>query len=387
MFGLIAWLLCALSLGSCKDSAAPTAGEPPFGDLAVTLRLVTVASGLSSPLFVTAPAGDPRVFIVEQPGRIRIVKGGTLLATPFLDIRSKVASGGERGLLSLAFHPNYATNGLFFVNYTNLNGDTHVERYAVSSNPDVADPASSKLILFVAQPFANHNGGLVAFGPDSMLYIGMGDGGSGGDPQGNGQNRGTLLGDLLRIDVNAGDPYAIPPTNPFVNAAGMRGEIWAWGLRNPWRFAFDRATRLLYIADVGQNQMEEVNVAPAAAAGLNYGWNIMEGSRCYSPSSGCNQQNLTLLVLEYTHSDGCSINGGLVYRGTQIPEIVGHYFYGDYCSGWVRSFRFSAGRAVDQKQWTELASISDMSSFGEDAAGELYVTSLNGSVFRFAKAP
>jgi len=375
---LIHAIACLLSV-ACADSTGGGSTAP------VTLRLETVASGLNSPLYVVSPPNDNRLFIVEQPGRIRIVKNGQLLTTPFLDIRSKIASGGERGLLSVAFHPNYATNGLFYVNYTNTNGDTHVERYSVSSNADVADPASAKLILFVAQPFANHNGGLVMFGPDGMLYIGMGDGGSGGDPQGNGQNRNTLLGDLLRIDVNNGDPYAIPSTNPFVGMAGMRGEIWAWGLRNPWRFAFDRSAGMLYIADVGQNQWEEINVQSATQSGLNYGWNIMEGAHCYSPSSACNQQNLVIPAVEYSHSDGCSLTGGFVYRGTKIPELAGHYFYGDYCSGWIRSFRYDNGQVQDKRQWS-LPTVGGLSSFGEDAVGELYVTSLNdGTVYRFVR--
>jgi hypothetical protein len=354
----------------------------------VNLRLEPVASGLNSPLYVTAPAGDARLFIVEQVGRIRIVKDGQLLATPFLDIRGKVRHSGEQGLLSVAFHPSYASNGFFYVNYTDTsgtNGDTYVERYTVSGNPDVANVASAKLILFVDQPYSNHNGGHVLFGPDEMLYIAMGDGGSGGDPQNHGQNRGDILGDLLRIDVNNGDPYAIPPNNPFVNTAGARGEIWGWGLRNPWRIAFDPAAGALYIADVGQNQWEEINVVQAGEGGLNYGWRIMEGAHCYSPSTGCNMQNLVLPVMEYSHSDGCSLSGGFVYRGTRIPEISGHYFYGDFCRGWIRSFRFANGQALDATQWTQLT-VSSLSSFGQDASGELYVTSLNGTVYRIARA-
>lgn len=372
---LFLWVACLLSLG-CGDST---------GTGAVNLRLETVASGLSSPLYVSAPAGDNRLFIVEQIGRIRIVKNGQLLATPFLDIRSRIASGGERGLLSVAFHPSYSANGFLYVNYTNTSGDTHVERYTVAGNPDVADPASARLILFVAQPFSNHNGGHILFGADGMLYIGMGDGGSGGDPQGHGQNRGTLLGDLLRIDVNNGDPYAVPPDNPFVGTAGMRGEIWAWGLRNPWRFAFDRTAGLLYIADVGQTEWEEINVAPAAQGGLNYGWSITEGAHCYSPSSGCSTQNLTLPAVEYNHSEGCSLTGGFVYRGSRIPELAGHYFYGDYCRGWIRSFRYANGQAVDKTEWN-LPTVSSLTSFGEDASGDLYVTSQSGTVFRIIRA-
>ena len=231
------------------------------------LRGETVASGLASPLHAASPKDDARLFIVEQGGTIRILRDGKLLPAPFLDISSRISSGGERGLLSVAFHPDYDANGHFYVDYTDKGGNTVIARFSVSADPDVADPASEESILGIRQPFANHNGGLVMFGPDGMLYIGMGDGGSGGDPSGNGQDRGTLLGDLLRIDVDHGDPYAIPADNPFVGQPGMRGEIWAWGLRNPWRFAFDRETGLLYIADVGQNAWEEIDVVPFASAG------------------------------------------------------------------------------------------------------------------------
>lgn len=344
------------------------------------IQLEVIASGLKNPLYLTAPPSDPRLFIVEQPGRIQIVQNGQLLQTPFLDIVDRVRSGGERGLLSVAFHPKYASNGFFYVNYTNRNGDTHIERYSVSADdPDRADPASGKLLLKIEQPYSNHNGGLVMFGPDGMLYIGMGDGGSGGDPQGHGQNRGTLLGALLRIDVDGADPYAIPPDNPFVGQPGMRGEIWAWGLRNPWRFAFDWETNLLYIADVGQNRWEEVHIASTKDAGLNYGWNIMEGVHCYRTLS-CKRDGLVLPVLEYGHSEGCSITGGYVYRGSRIPSLVGHYFYADYCDGWIRSFKYENGKVSEPREWN-LGRIGSILSFGEDAAGELYVLSDNGRVY------
>jgi len=344
------------------------------------IQLETVVSGLEDPLYLTAPASDPRLFIVEQPGRIRIVQDGQLLPTPFLDIVRQVRSGGERGLLSVAFHPNYASNGFFYVNYTDQRGDTRIERFSVSSDPNVADPSSGKLLLKIEQPYANHNGGLNLFGPDGMLYIGMGDGGSGGDPHGHGQNRGALLGALLRIDVDGGDPYAIPPDNPFVGQPGMRGEIWAWGLRNPWRFAFDRETNLLYIADVGQNKWEEIDVAPAKEAGLNYGWNLMEGAHCFR-SSNCSPKGLVLPVLEYGHAEGCSVTGGFVYRGKTIPFLVGHYFYADYCDGWIRSFKYTDGKVSEQRTW-DMGPIGKVLSFGEDAAGELYVLSDNGRVYR-----
>jgi len=359
---------------ACAASSVP--GGPDPGS--VTLDTQVVATGLSSPLYLTAPPGDPRLFVVEQPGRVRIIANGVLLTTPFLDITDRVLAGGERGLLSIAFHPNYATNGYLFVDYTDLSGDTRLDRFRVSADPNLADKTSAKPILFVDQPYSNHNGGLVLFGPDGKLYVGLGDGGSGGDPQGNGQNRGVLLGKLLRLDVDGGDPYAIPADNPFVGVSGVRGEIWAYGLRNPWRFAFDREAGMLYIADVGQNRREEVNVAPAGAGGLNYGWNVMEGDECYA--SACERSGLTLPVLAYGHADGCSITGGYVYRGQEIPALRGHYFYSDYCGGWVKSFRHEGGAAADQRDWG--LHLERVLSFGEDSAGELYVLSANGNVYR-----
>jgi glucose/arabinose dehydrogenase len=375
--------LALLLLAAACGQNNPSDGQPPPAP-AAGLRLVEVAAGLDQPLYLTAPAGDARLFVVEQTGRIRIVSGGALLPTPFLNLSAKISAGGERGLLSMAFHPDYAHNGFFYVNYTDTQGDTRVERYHVGANANVADPASAQLVLTVAQPYANHNGGLVTFGPDGYLYVGMGDGGSGGDPQGNGQNPAALLGKILRIDVNGAAPYAIPPTNPLVGQTGKRPEIWFTGVRNPWRFSFDREAGLLYLADVGQNAWEEVNVTPAATGGLNLGWNLMEASHCYG-GGGCSQQGLTLPVLEYSHSDGCSITGGYVYRGSAVPAIRGHYFYADYCQGWIRSFRWDGSQAVDRRSW-DLGSIGNVTSFGEDAAHELYVTSTNGKVYRFAPA-
>lgn len=371
-YGILITLL-AFTVCGCKPA--------PTQQLATGVRLQLFADGLKSPLYVTAPVGDSRVFIVEQPGHIRIVKEGNLRTRPFLDITDRVKSGGERGLLSVAFHPDYAVNGFFYVNYTDLRGDTHVERYSVTRDADVADPGSGKLILKVEQPFANHNGGHIQFGPDGMLYIAMGDGGSGGDPQGNGQNRSTLLGDLLRIDVDHGDPYAIPPDNPFVKEKEMRGEIWAWGLRNPWRFAFDRAAGLIYIADVGQNKYEEIDVTDATRGGLNYGWNVMEGRHCYN-AAVCLSDGMVLPVLEYGHREGCSVIGGYVYRGAAIPGITGSYFYADYCLGWIRSFKFVDGKATEAKVW-KLGVEGNVLSFGEDAAHELYVLYANGKVYKF----
>jgi hypothetical protein len=373
--------LAVLLLAAACGRSNPSGGDPPPVP-ASGLRLVEVASGFSQPLYLTAPAGDPRLFVVEQTGRIRIVSGGTVLPTPFIDLSAKISSGGERGLLSMAFHPDYARNGFFYVDYTDVNGDTRVERYHVGANANQADPASAQLVLTVAQPYANHNGGLVMFGPDGYLYVALGDGGSGGDPQGNGQNSAALLGKILRLNVNGAAPYTIPPNNPFVGQTGKRPEIWITGVRNPWRFSFDRDAGLLYLADVGQNAWEEVNVTPASAGGLNFGWNLMEAAHCYG-GSGCSQQGLTLPVLEYSHGEGCSVTGGYVYRGSAIPGLRGHYFYSDYCSGWLRSFRWNGSQAADRREW-DVGSIGNVSSFGEDAAHELYVTSSNGRVYRFA---
>ncbi len=378
--------LCAVALLTCGGSS--TMPPPVSGNL----RLVPVASGLASPLYLTVPPGDvQRLFIVEQGGRIRIVQNGVLLPTPFLDITDRVASGGEEGLLGLAFHPNYATNHYFYVDYTHTNtaGDTLytlIERYTTSADSNVADSASHKLILRVVQPYSNHNGGLVMFGPDGMLYIGMGDGGLGGDPQNRAQNPDSLLGKLLRIDVDGGDPYVNPPNNPYAGGGG-RGEIWAIGLRNPWRFAFDPTAGLLFIADVGQNAWEEVDVEPRTQGGLNYGWRIMEGAHCYDPNPCAADTaglGLVLPALEYDHSNGCSIIGGFVYRGARSPSLAGQYFYSDYCSGWIRSFTYAAGAVAQRTSWTLNANLGNVLSFGEDASRELYVLSDGGTVYRLA---
>jgi len=341
-----------------------------------------VASGLNQPLYVTAPPGDmERVFIVEQPGTIRILRNGTLNPTPFLDIQGDVLDGGERGLLSLAFHPQFASNGYFFVDYTNNQGNTRVVRYSVSANPDVANASSGDTILTVVQPFSNHNGGLVAFGPDGYLYVGFGDGGSGGDPQGNGQDSTTILGALLRLNVDGSLPYDIPQSNPLVGRPGARPEIWAYGLRNPWRYSFDRMTGDLYIADVGQNQWEEIDVQSAnSPGGENYGWNVMEGTHCYA-TQNCSATGLTPPVYDYDHSQGCSVTGGYVYRGAVFPSLRGTYFYADYCEGVIRSFRYENGTVTGHRSWSaEFGNLGAITSFGEDAAGEIYVTTSNGLV-------
>lgn len=378
-------MLCASAVvlvpASCdSDSTGPIDGGPlPPG---LTLKVDPfITTGLSAPVFLAQPLDDGRIFVVEQGGRIRVVLNGVLQTTPFLDITSKVLSGGERGLLSVAFHPQYATNRFFYVYYTTrasgalAAGDIVIERYTTTTNPEVAGPTTAKLIITTAHSQqSNHNGGLVAFGPDGMLYAALGDGGGSGDPFQTGQNQNALLGSFLRLDI-AGDPYTIPASNPFFGQAGKRGEIWAKGLRNPWRYAFDAPTGLLYVADVGQNAHEEVDVVPATQAGVNYGWSIMEGASCFNPSTGCNQTGLTLPLIDYPHSEGCSITGGYVYRGSAIPGIRGHYFYSDFCSSFLRSFRYDNGGAVDKKDWG--ITMSSVTSFGVDFPGELYVMSGN----------
>jgi len=374
---------------TCNLNVATPAAPPSSSPGVPALRLV--AQGLTSPLFLTSPPGDSaRQFIVQQDGRIRIVRNDTLLPTPFLDISSQVKSGGEQGLLGLAFHPNYRQNGWFYVYYTNVSGDIRVVRLTVSADPSVADPATGDTVLAVVhQPNTNHNGGMLLFGPDGYLYAGLGDGGGGGDPSGNGQNRAVLLGKILRLDVDHGSPYIIPATNPFASDPNARGEVWDYGVRNPWRFSFDRANGDLYIADVGQNLYEEVDVEPSGGrGGVNYGWNVMEGLHCYNASS-CNMTGLTLPVLEYSHADGsCSVIGGYVYRGKAVPVLAGQYLYADLCSGWGKSFQFAAGRAGNLQNWTtQLGTGPNVSSFGEDARGELYIVNLGGKVYRIVAGP
>lgn len=391
--------LGVLAVAACSESTSPVEPDPdpdpdpgPVdpdpGDGMFDVVLESVATGLTAPLLVTAPAGDGRLFIVQQNGVVQIVKDGALLSEPFLDIRDRANYSGESGLLGLAFHPDYAENGYFYVNYTTGTFLTRIERYRVTSDPDRADDASAALILSLQQPFGNHNGGHLEFDPDGMLLIALGDGGAREDPHGHGQNRNTLFGAILRIDVDGGTPYAIPDDNPFRDMQGARPEIWAWGLRNPWRFAIDEPGGRIYIADVGQDLYEEVNSMPLDAAGVNYGWNVMEGRHCFRQSS-CNMQGLTLPVVEYDHSDGCSVTGGVVYRGEAIPGLVGHYVYSDYCSGWIRSFLMTDEGPTLEREW-DIQDLPFVTSFGRDAAGELYVTTVRsggaGEVFRVAPA-
>jgi len=366
------------TIAGCNGSGPDDPG-PTFAGL----RLEEVARGLSSPVHVASPPGDARLFVVEQGGRIRVVQDGTLLPQPFLDITDRVRSGGERGLLSVAFHPRFADNGRLYVYYTDLDGDIRVERYTANPTRTAADPATASTVIVVEHSrYSNHNGGLVLFGPGGRLFIGTGDGGGGGDPLRSGQDRASLLGKLLRLNVDGAEPYTIPADNPFVGQPGIRPEIWAYGLRNPWRFSFDGEQ--LWLADVGQNAWEEINVVAAGAAGLNYGWNLMEGNHCYT--SGCDPAGLVAPVHEYSHGDGCSVTGGSVYRGAAMPALHGHYFYADYCNGWVRSFRLEGGRVADPRTW-EVGDVGNVTSFGTDRAGELYLTSTLGRLYRFVPAP
>ena len=376
-----------VTVGNGTASATVTYGtSQPFA-----LALQEVASGLAAPVFLTSPANDTRLFIVERAGRIRVMQGGTLLATPFLDIASLTTTDGERGLLSMAFDPAYAANGRFYVYYTDTAGNITIARYQVSaSNPNVADTAATILLTIPHPNFSNHNGGLLAFGPDGMLYLGTGDGGGSGDPAGNAQNLDSLLGKLLRVDVTSGQPYTIPPGNPFAGQPGRRGEIWASGLRNPWRFAFDSTDGTLYIADVGEDQREEIDVAPSATGGQNYGWNRTEGSACFGAPT-CSMQGITQPQLDYGHdaNGGCAVVGGYVYRGSAMPPLRGRYLYSDLCSGWLRSFAFRDA-AAEQLDWG-ITIPGSVLSFGVDAQGEIYVladtftASGSGKVYRIVQ--
>ena len=346
------------------------------------LDLETVARTLANPVLAVSPPGDQRLFVVEQPGRIRIIGDDGLLDAPFLDLTGQVESDGlEQGLLGLAFHPRYADNGRFFVYYTaESDGASRLVEYAVSDDPDRADTGSASLLISQAQPAANHNAGMLEFGPDGYLWVSLGDGGGANDQFGNGQDPSTILGTLLRLDVDSASPYAIPPDNPFVDGGGDP-RVWAYGLRNPWRFSIDHGARLLYVADVGQDEWEEISVAPFDDAGLNYGWPVLEGLECFKADS-CDSTGMVTPVVVYDHGEGCSVIGGYVYRGHAIPELAGHYFYGDWCGRWVRSFRHD-GVASDQQDWTaDFGDIGGVLGFGKDADGELYVLTQDGFVLK-----
>jgi glucose/arabinose dehydrogenase len=333
-------------------------------------------------LFLTHSGdGSGHLFIVEQPGTIRVVVQGVLQDKPFLDITQRVLSGGERGLLGLAFHPDYRRNGRFFVNYTRqLDGATVLAEFRRERNTLQAS-SDERVIMTVPQPFANHNGGMVAFGPDGFLYVGRGDGGSRGDPQNRAQNTEELLGKILRIDVDREQPYAVPPDNPFVRSGG-RPEIFAYGIRNPWRFSFDRETKVLWLADVGQYDWEEIDLV---MKGGNYGWRVMEGFHCYEPAKDCSTRGMTMPIFEYGHEKGrCSIIGGYVYRGKMIPALRGIYVFGDYCSGEIFWINTEGTTTLRSEPDLLRKTGSRISSFGEDEAGELYVVDLGGAVYRIS---
>ena len=375
----VALLLCSCRVQRCANRAVAAVGYPePPAALAEHVRLEPLGAVVEQPLALTFAPGDTtgRLFVAEKTGRVRIIRGDKAAPTPFLDISAQVSGGFEQGLLGIAFHPKYSDNHRFFVNFTNKKGDTRVVEYrALATDPDRADPASARELLAVAQPYSNHNGGNLVFGPDGLLYIGLGDGGSANDPENRAQNDAVLLGKMLTLDVDAAD---------------AKPQIAAKGLRNPWRYSFDRVTGDLYIADVGQDHYEWVDVVPKGTLqGRRFGWKMYEGTHCLQ-KGGCSKDGITFPVEEYAHDYGCSITGGFVYRGKAIPELDGTYFYADYCSGLIRSFRWKDGVAAEKRGWQSVLSeqpLGQLSSFGEDAAGELYVLSLRGTVFRLVQKP
>jgi glucose/arabinose dehydrogenase len=371
--GILATAILVLGLGAPSATSAATVLNP-------------VVSGLDSPVFVTsAKDGSGRLFVVEQTGKIRVIKGGVLLSTPLIDLTTLISTGGERGVLGLAFHPSFKTNGLFYVYYTRTDGDIVIDQYkTTAANGNVADPASVRRIITIDHPNTNHNGGTIVFDKAGYLFVGTGDGGTGGALA---QSKDTLLGKLLRINVNGfvgSRQYTIPSGNPYVGKTGL-DEIWSYGLRNPWRFSFDRATGDLWIGDVGQRLYEEIDRSTVAGSnrgrGVNFGWNVMEGRHCYSPSTGCSATGRFLPVVEYPHSQGCSVTGGYVYRGKAVPSLVGRYVFGDYCSGTIWSV--PKGGASPMTKALVMDTAYSISSFGEDEAGELYLVDRGGTLYRF----
>ena len=370
------------------DSSA--AGAPAaFNPNGITISLQEVASGFNQPVFVTgAGDGSGRLFVVEQGGLVRIVKNGSILPTPFLDLSTVVSTGGERGLLGLAFHRSFATNHKLYVNFTQANGATAINEYRVTTNPDRVGNRTGRRLLTIGQPYPNHNGGMLAFAPDGYLYIGMGDGGSGGDPQNRAQSLSSLLGKILRIDINGRGtyPYLIPRSNPYVEHFGL-DQIWARGLRNPWRFSFDAMTGDLWIGDVGQDRYEEIDrsLAPARGRAANYGWRLLEGRHCYRPATGCSATGKVRPIVEYSHAEGCSVTGGYVYRGKAQPILQGAYFFSDFCSGTI--WTIAANAASPATKVALLDSGLNISSFGQDDAKELYVVDHSGGkIYRIVGA-
>jgi glucose/arabinose dehydrogenase len=388
----------SLAAPTAAGSQAPTASASPspatggpFDPESLSVTLESVVEGLDEPLAVVNAGDDSgRLFIAEQGGRIQIVTEGRLSDSPFLDIADRISSGGERGLLGLAFHPDFPTDSRLFVNYTDTDGNTRISSFTLDpANPERADPGSEQRLMFIEQPYANHNGGAVVFGPEGYLYVATGDGGSGGDTHDNGQSLATLLGKILRIDVDKpeGDrAYAIPADNPFVGRDGAEPEIWLYGLRNPWRISFDRTTGDLWIGDVGQGDWEEIDVARAGVGGTNFGWNRMEGSQCFQPPDGCQTDELALPATEYGHDLGCTVIGGSVYRGTTQPLLAGGYLFADYCSG--RIWAIDPGVTEPAEPILVAESGATISSFGEDEAGEMYATDLSsGQLYLVTASP
>lgn len=372
------------------------------------LSSIEIASGFTKPVYVCQPTGEhERLFVLEQKGIINIIKNGKRVRKPFADLRDRIHNpifpGDERGLLGLAFHPNYQENGFVFVNYTDEDDHTIVSRFNVSDGPDKLDEGSEKVLIKLKQPFSNHNGGHMDFGPDGYLYISVGDGGKWGDPYDHAQNLETLFGSILRIDVDNGDPYSIPSDNPFINDPNAKDEIWMYGLRNVWRFSFDRETGDVYLGDVGQDLWEEIDfVSSEEAGGQNFGWRVMEGNHCYNPKENCDPTGVlpifeypndanymkTLMGMDEPNMDGCSVTGGYVYRGSAMPSLQGTYFFADYCSGNIWTFKEENGKAVDFQNRTDEINLAGgkwtnyISSFGEDNAGELYIVDYNGAVYK-----
>ncbi|HKG40389.1 MAG TPA: PQQ-dependent sugar dehydrogenase [Conexibacter sp.] len=378
-------LLVVAAFAALAACGSTPAGSEPGRTAAAGVKLTKVGT-FSSPDYVTQPPGDRRrLFVVEQGGRIRVVRDGRVLRAPFLDISSKLVSGGEQGLLGLAFAPDYARSGRFYVDYTDRNGDTRVVEYRRGSSPDRANPRTARQVLFQDQPESNHNGGQLAFGPDGLLYVGLGDGGGGDDQHGaigNGQNLGTLLGKILRINPrpSGGQPYGIPSDNPFVGRPGAKPSIYAWGLRNPWRFSFDRATGDLTIGEVGQDHVEEIDFrTKGTGRGANFGWRAWEGTRHVDP--GVRVSGDVKPVLEYTHDrGGCSVTGGYVIRDARLPALAGRYVYGDFCAGDLLTARLRQDGASGRRALG--LHVNSLSSFGQDARGRVYVVSLDGPVYR-----
>jgi len=377
------------SQAATVSAGASASAAVSYASSTLSLGLTRVVAGLDNPTFLTAQAGDSRLFVTERPGRVRIIENGSTRDIPYLDIGARVSTDGEGGLLSLAFDPLFGRNGYLYVYYTDLQRNIVVERFSAGATPTVANPTSGLVILRIPHPtYQNHFGGQLVFGPDGYLYLATGDGGGAGDPQGNARNLNSLLGKLLRIDVATAtttQPYTIPAGNPYRDTAGRRPEIWASGLRNPWRFSFDGSQ--LYLSDVGQDRREEVNIVTTSQAGLNYGWNTMEGTLCYGAAS-CDRTGLTLPAFEYEHGTGnvggCSITGGFVYRGRALPELAGRYLYSDFCGGYLKSFFATGNGITEQRDW-EIGDIGRVVSFGQDADGELYLLTGDGAIHKIGR--